>query len=68
MEEENYEWKREEVKTHCAARCPRCQGTLQTMEVHGHEQCVYCKSNILECCSGDTCETDVNLSINYKRS
>jgi hypothetical protein len=49
-------------------RCPRCQSPLNTVNVHGHEQCVYCKSNILECCSGDTCETDVNLSINYRRS
>ena len=52
MEEENYEWKREEVKTHCATRCPRCQGTLQTMEVHGHEQCVLCHAVIEDCCQG----------------
>jgi hypothetical protein len=31
------------------------------------EQCVTCKSNIFECCSGDTCETDHNLSVGYKR-
>jgi len=35
--------------------------------VHGHEQCVVCKSNIFECCSGDTCETDHNLAVGYKR-
>ena len=35
-------------------RCPRCQSPLNTVVVHGHEQCVICKSNIFECCSGDT--------------
>ena len=48
-------------------RCPRCQSPLNTVVVHGHEQCVTCKSNIFECCSGDTCETDHNLSVGYKR-
>ena len=53
MEEKtNYEWTPEEVKTHCAPRCPRCQGTLQTMEVHGHEQCVLCHAVIEDCCQG----------------
>ena len=45
-------WTKEEVKTHCAPRCPRCQGTLQTMEVHGHEQCVLCHAVIEDCCQG----------------
>ena len=49
-------------------RCPRCQSELNTIVVHGHEQCMVCKSNIFECCSGDTCETDINLAIGYKRS
>ena len=49
-------------------RCPRCQHGLDTIVVHGHEQCKICKSNIFECCSGDTCETDFNLKIGYKRS
>ena len=48
-------------------RCPRCQSPLNTVVVHGHEQCVVCKSNIFECCSGDTCETDHNLAVGYKR-
>ena len=48
-------------------RCPRCQSPLNTVVVHGHEQCVICKSNIFECCSGDTCETDNNLAVGYKR-
>ena len=49
-------------------RCPRWQNHLNTVVVHGHEQCVYCKSNIFECCSGDTCDTDYNLKNGYKRS
>ena len=48
-------------------RCPRCQSPLNTVVVHGHEQCVICKSNIFECCSGDTCETDHNLTVGYNR-
>ena len=48
-------------------RCPRCQSPLNTVVVHGHEQCAVCKSNIFECCSGDTCDTDHNLSVGYKR-
>ncbi|MGY8791930.1 MAG: hypothetical protein ACKVKR_16880, partial [Pseudomonadales bacterium] len=40
---------------------------LNTVVVHGHEQCAICKSNIFECCSGDTCYTDYNLSVGYKR-
>jgi hypothetical protein len=49
---DNYEWKKEEIKNHCAPRCPRCQGNLQTMEVHGHEQCVLCHAVIEDCCQG----------------
>ena len=53
----DYEWKKEteanpEIKEHCAPRCPRCQGNLQTMEVHGHEQCVLCHAVIEDCCQG----------------
>jgi len=48
-------------------RCPRCQSPLNTVVIHGHEQCAVCKSNIFECCSGDTCETDHNLAVGYKR-
>jgi hypothetical protein len=53
MEKEvDYEWKKEEVKTHCLPRCPRCQGTLQTINIHGHEQCVLCHSVVDDCCQG----------------
>ena len=49
-------------------RCPRCAAPLQTIVVHGHEACAHCKSNIMECCTGDTCVTDHNLALGYKRS
>jgi hypothetical protein len=53
MEKEvNYEWEKEEIKTHCSPRCPRCQGTLQTVNIHGHEQCVLCHSIVDDCCQG----------------
>ncbi|MGC6473389.1 MAG: hypothetical protein ACON5P_01955 [Candidatus Puniceispirillaceae bacterium] len=38
------------------ACCPRCHSPLETVVVHGHEQCVVCKSNIFECCSGEQCQ------------
>ena len=41
-----------ELFSHCAPRCPRCQGILQTMNVHGHEQCVLCHSIVDDCCQG----------------
>jgi hypothetical protein len=47
-------------------RCPRCAAPLQTIVVHGHEACAFCKSNIMECCSGDTCATDHNLAVAIK--
>ena len=42
----------EEVTQHCSARCPRCQGGLQTIEIHGHTQCVICHAVVEECCQG----------------
>ena len=41
-----------ELFSHCAPRCPRCQGILQSMNVHGHEQCVLCHSIVDDCCQG----------------
>lgn len=41
-----------EITNHCAPRCPRCQGNLQTVNVNGHEQCVLCHSIIDDCCQG----------------
>ena len=36
--------------------CPRCHATIQPVVVHGHYQCQICKSNIDDCCSGETCQ------------
>ena len=54
MEKEvDYEWqKEEEVKKHCLPRCPRCQGTLQTVNIHGHDQCILCHCIVDDCCQG----------------
>ena len=46
------EWDKEDIKTHCLPRCPRCQGALQTVNVGGHEQCVLCHSVVDDCCQG----------------
>ena len=33
--------------------CPYCGQSSQTVFVHGHEQCVVCKTNVEPCCSGE---------------
>ena len=42
----------ETIREHCSPRCPRCQGVLKTVEIHGHTQCVICKAVVEECCQG----------------
>ena len=32
--------------------CPYCGQSSQTVFVHGHEQCVVCKTNVEPCCQG----------------
>jgi len=32
--------------------CPYCGHSSQTVFVHGHEQCVVCKTNVEPCCQG----------------
>ena len=49
---EQFEYEKKEVKTHCSPRCPRCQGLLQTVNIHGHEQCVLCHAIVEDCCQG----------------
>ena len=49
-------------------RCPRCSAPLKTIVFHGHEACSTCKSNIVECCTGDNCNTDYNLAVGYERA
>ncbi len=45
-------------------RCPRCHAPCQMVVVHGHEQFMYCKSNVLEFCSKEGCETTITTT-NY---
>ncbi len=33
--------------------CPYCGQSSKTVFVHGHEQCIFCKTNIEPCCQGD---------------
>ena len=32
--------------------CPYCGQSSRTVFVHGHEQCVACKTNVEPCCQG----------------
>ena len=36
--------------------CTYCGQSSQTLFVHGHEQCVVCKTNVEPCCSGQALE------------
>ena len=51
--------------------CPYCGQSSQTVFVHGHEQCVVCKTNVEPCCQGEVQESswtdNLNQGINYKR-
>ena len=33
--------------------CPYCGRKYQTINVHGHEQCVHCGTNLEPCCEGE---------------
>ena len=52
VEKQKWNELHQEIKTHCIPRCPRCQGALQTVNIHGHEQCVLCHSIVDDCCQG----------------
>ena len=38
--------------TNCAPKCPACGRVLVLVWVHGHGQCVACRTNVEPCCSG----------------
>ena len=38
--------------------CPYCGQSSQTVFVHGHEQCLFCKTNVEPCCQGVVQELD----------
>ncbi|MDP2302010.1 MAG: hypothetical protein Q8N03_06265 [Ignavibacteria bacterium] len=35
-------------------QCQYCGNVTEVIWVHGHGQCAYCRTNIDECCSGET--------------
>ena len=45
--------------------CPYCGQLSQTLFVHGHEQCILCKTNVEPCCQGAVQE--VNLTDNFSQ-
>ncbi len=40
--------------------CNWCNQLSTIIWVHGHGQCSVCGYNIDECCSGETCESEMN--------
>ena len=50
--------------------CPYCGQSSQTVFVHGHEQCIFCKTNVEPCCQGEVQDANLTdnfaLKINYK--
>jgi hypothetical protein len=38
-------------------RCPFCGYETPMDYVHGHAQCLHCKTNIAPCCDGAPCDT-----------
>ncbi len=45
--------------------CPYCGQSSQTVFVHGHEQCVFCKSNVAPCCQGEFGEQNCTDNYNW---
>lgn len=45
--------------------CPYCGQLTKIVWVHGHGQCVFCKTNFDECCRGES--ADDNLIEQNKR-
>ncbi len=41
--------------------CLFCGYSAQTIFVHGHEQCVVCKTNVVPCCQGDVFKSSYSL-------
>jgi len=42
--------------------CPRCSNRIEPIDVHGHEQCPACKSNINDCCQGEVKNEPVSIN------
>lgn len=42
--------------------CPYCGQLTKVVWVHGHGQCMVCKTNFEECCRGESIENNNDLS------
>jgi predicted RNA-binding Zn-ribbon protein involved in translation (DUF1610 family) len=42
-------------------RCFFCQQEIEPIHVHGHYECPVCHTNIMPCCDGDNCDTNLLL-------
>ena len=38
--------------------CHYCGQSSETIFVHGHEQCAFCKTNVEPCCQGEVLDWD----------
>jgi hypothetical protein len=47
-------------------QCLFCGYTVDLVHVHGHYQCPVCYTNVLPCCDGDNCDTNVLLKDDEK--
>jgi hypothetical protein len=45
-------------------RCFFCQQEIVPVHVHGHYQCPVCHTNMMPCCDGDNCDTNLLLQNN----
>jgi len=45
-------------------QCAFCGQQVELVHVHGHYQCPVCKTNVMPCCDGDNCDTNVLLKNN----
>jgi hypothetical protein len=61
--EQGMQEEEEKVTEHCRPKCPRCQGNLKTIEVHGHIQCAICGSVVDDCCQGRPMYTSKSLDV-----
>ena len=50
-------------KEHHEKVCPYCGQSSETVFVHGHEQCVVCKTNVEPCCQGEVMSNDRNTRL-----
>ena len=44
--------------------CPACNRATEIVWVYSHGQCSFCKTNIDQCCSGETAEREGGSPLN----